>query len=497
MTFKTKSGNSGSPDHCHAPLQRPAASGVFANDSSPMPDFRLIDAKLPDFGIPADQPELSHDIYAARFEALRRVRADASLDALVIYADREHAANLAWLTGFDPRFEEALLIIVPGRIPTLLAGPENLGRAERAGIEVEARLFPPFGLMGQDRSQTPALEEALRTGGIEPRHRVGVLGWKYFGRHEAQKPDNWFETPAYLIDTLRRLLGPEGRVVNANALLMDCSTGLRAENEVVQLVRFEFSAIAASEAIKRLIRGVRPGMTEYDAAGLMRLGVLPHSCHTMLSSGPNLSGLESPTGRVLQSGDPICSAVGYWGGLSSRLGWLAADSGELPSGATDYVERLAGPYFATAAEWYETIGIGTSGGTLDALVRRRLGAPFFNLVLNPGHLIHLDEWMHTPVYPGSTETLRSGQAIQCDIIPAVGAPYHGVNIEDGIALLDAKGRNELEIDFPNAFERIMARRDFMRGVLGIKLKPEVMPLSNLAAALPPFWAAPDRLLAKA
>ena len=27
---------------------------------------------------------------------------------LVIYADREHSANLAWLTGFDPRFEEAL-----------------------------------------------------------------------------------------------------------------------------------------------------------------------------------------------------------------------------------------------------------------------------------------------------------------------------------------------------------------------------------------------------
>ena len=33
------------------------------------------------------------------------------LSAAVIYADREHFANLAYLTGFEPRFEEALAII--------------------------------------------------------------------------------------------------------------------------------------------------------------------------------------------------------------------------------------------------------------------------------------------------------------------------------------------------------------------------------------------------
>jgi hypothetical protein len=35
----------------------------------------------------------------------------------------------------------------------------------------------------------------------------------------------------------------------------------------------------------------------------------------------------------------------------------------------------------------------------------------------------------------------------------------------------------------------------MGDVLGIRLKPEVLPLSNLAAAYPPFLLAPDRLLA--
>ena len=462
-----------------------------------MTAFRLIDATLPDFGVPSERPVLPREIYLSRYDRLIRARRQAGLDVLVVYADREHTANLTWLTGFDPRFEEALLILAPATTPTLLAGPENLGRAQNSAIEVEARLYPPFGLMGQDRTKTPALGEVLRHAGIEPRHRVGVAGWKYFSADEAAKPEVWLETPSYIVEALRAVVGEEGRVVNANALLMQSSTGLRATNEVAQIAQFEFAAIAASEALKRLIRNIRPGMTEFEAVAEMRLGILPHSCHTMLSSGGRLVGLDSPSGKVLEAGDPVTSAVGYWGGLSSRVGWLVEDEAQLPEPARDYVERMAGPYFACAAEWYETIGIGVSGGELDALVRHHLGDPFFNLVLNPGHLIHIDEWMNTPVYPGSTETLRSGQAIQCDIIPAAGPPYHGANIEDGIALLDEAGRDELRDNFPDVWGRVEARRAFMSDVLGIRLKPETLPLSNLAAALPPYWLAPDRILAKA
>ena len=456
---------------------------------------KLIDATLPDFGVPANRPELPRAVYAARLDALARARRAAGLDSIVIYADREHSANLAWLTGFDPRFEEALLILAPGVTPTLLAGPENLGRARNATIEVDARLYPPFGLMGQDRSQTPDLREVFGNAGLLAGQRVGVMGWKYYGDFEARKPETWFEAPAFIIDTLRDLVGEQGKVVNANALLMDSTTGLRAVNEIEQIAQFEFGAVMASEAIKSLLAHITPGMTEFAAVRSMGLGVLPHSCHTMLSTGARLSGLESPTGKLIERGDPLTTAVGYWGGLSSRVGWVVEDQSELPSTAADYVEKLAMPYFACAAEWYATIGIGISGGALDAIARKHLGAPFFNLILNPGHLIHLDEWMNTPVYPNSTETLRSGQAIQCDIIPAVGPPYHSANIEDGIALLDERGRGELREKYPDVADRADARRAFMADVLGIVLKPEVVPLSNLAAALPPFLLAPNRLLA--
>jgi len=41
--------------------------------------------------------------------------------------------------------------------------------------------------------------------------------------------------------------------------------------------------------------------------------------------------------------------------------------------------------------------------------------------------------------------------------------------------------------YPEAWGRIQARRAFTQDVLGIQLKPEVLPFSNIPAYLPPFW----------
>ena len=51
----------------------------------------------------------------------------AGYPPLVVYSDREHFANLAYLTGFDPRFEEALLILSAEPKPLLIVGNECLG----------------------------------------------------------------------------------------------------------------------------------------------------------------------------------------------------------------------------------------------------------------------------------------------------------------------------------------------------------------------------------
>lgn len=457
-------------------------------------DVRLVEAELPEFGVPEARPQLPPALYGERMARLLSQVDAAGLSALVVYGDREHLGNIAWATGFDPRFEEALLILVPGRDPMLLAGPENQGTGRAAPVALDVRLYPPFGLLGQDRTKTPPLADLLAEAGIERGSRVGVAGWKYYGPHETPHPEAWIESPAYIVDTLRRLVGEGGAVVNATALFMHASTGLRAVNEIDQLAAFEYAAAHASEGVKRVVFGIRPGMREAEAAAtLLRPNGMPLSCHLMLAAGPRARfGLVSPLDRPIERGDPFTTAYGVWGALSSRAGFVVEDAGELPEDIRDYVERLAAPYFACAAEWYETIGIGVSGGEMDALVKRHLGDPFFNVGLNPGHLIHLDEWMNTPIYPASSETLRSGQAIQIDIIPATGTSYFTSNLEDGIALLDERGRAEFGERHPEAWQRITGRRAFMADVLGIRLKPEVLPFSNLAAWLPPFLLAPGR-----
>ena len=78
-----------------------------------MTTARLATLDLPDFGPPGTAPELSPALYAGRIDRLRARMAGRGYDRLVVYADREHSANLAYLTGFDPRFEEAILVVGP------------------------------------------------------------------------------------------------------------------------------------------------------------------------------------------------------------------------------------------------------------------------------------------------------------------------------------------------------------------------------------------------
>jgi hypothetical protein len=114
--------------------------------------------------------------------------------------------------------------------------------------------------------------------------------------------------------------------------------------------------------------------------------------------------------------------------------------------------------------------------------------------LNPGHQISLDEWVNSPVWPGSTVELRSGMALQVDVIPATGTPWFTTNIEDTIALADDGLRADFAAAYPDAWTRVQARRAFMASALGVELHPDVLPFSNIPAWLPPFLLGADRAM---
>ena len=226
---------------------------------------------------------------------------------------------------------------------------------------------------------------------------------------------------------------------------------------------------------------------------------MPLSCHVMLTAGPRATlGLLSPSDRADRARRPVHDRVRDLG-RADLPGRLRRRGCGRPPGRHRRLRRA--PRRArtsrAVAEWYEALHVGQTGGTLQAIIDRHLGDPFFGIFLNPGHQLHLDEWVNSPVWPGSTVELRSGMAMQVDIIPATGTPYFTTNIEDGIALADATLRAEFAARYPAAWQRIEARRRFMVEALGIDLHPDVLPFSNIPAYLPPFLLRPDRVMTMA
>jgi hypothetical protein len=450
---------------------------------------RLADVVLPDFGMPATEPLLPPTTYAERLRRLRARMDQRRYDTVVLWADREHSANLAYLTGFDPRFEEAVLIVGPSGDPALLVGNECYAVAEVAPLPLRPVRFQDLSLPNQPRDASPLLPDILRAEGVAVGSRVGVVGWKAYASPRTM------EAPAFLVDELRAATGPSGLVENATDLFIGAADGLRVINEVEQLAAFEWAACQTSNGVRGLLAGLRPGLTEREAARLLGWNGTPLSCHLMLTAGPRARfGLLSPGDRPIERGDPLTTAFGIWGALNCRAGFVVEDAAELPDGIGDYVDRLVAPYFAAVAEWYGALRVGQVGGALQEIVDRQLGDPFFGIFLNPGHQLHLDEWVNSPVFPGSRVELRSGMTLQCDIIPATGTAYFTTNIEDGVALADESLRAAFASAYPGAWNRIQARRRFMDDVLGITLHPDVLPFSNLAAHLTPFLLRPDRAM---
>jgi hypothetical protein len=453
---------------------------------------RLARIDLPDFGMPDEMPRLPAVRYQERLERLKERGEERGYDRLIVYADREHSANLSYLTGFDPRFEEALLVTGPSDPPALLVGNECWGMAGAAPLPVRRHLFQDFSLPSQPRDRSKPLGVILADEGVGPGSRVGIVGWKDFDSRGT------IDVPAYIVDELRQRTGPTGTVENATDLMIGAADGLRVINEVEQLAIFEYAACQTSQGVRRLLQGLQPGMTEQEAVRLLEWNGTPLSCHLMLTAGPRASlGLLSPADRRIERGDPFTVAFGIWGALNCRAGFVAEDADELPDGIGDYVDRLVAPYFEAVAEWYRALHIGQTGGVLHEIIDRRLGDPFFGIFLNPGHQLHLDEWVNSPISPGSSVEMRSGMALQVDIIPATGTDYFTTNIEDGIALADDALRQQFAAGYPDAWTRIQSRRRFMRETLGIDLHPDVLPLSNIPACLPPFLLRPDRVMSLA
>jgi hypothetical protein len=463
---------------------------------------RLIEIDWPEFDA-ASRPEVAPSgEYLRRIEAARAAMDARQLTHLVVYGDREHFANMAYLTNFDPRYEEALLVIGRHGSPLAVVGHECDNYLPISPLWADGalrkELFPSFSLVDMPRQNGRLLIDILAGEGIDRHSRVGCVGWKYFGAAELRNAPFAIDVPSFIVDAMRDLAGREN-VVNATDVFIAADGGLRTSCSVWEIAQLEYANGLASDGVRRILFGLREGIADDELASLARYNAHPLGAHMTVRTGPNAASmisLSSPTGAVVRRGNRFSCSLCYRGANVCRAGWVARSPADLPEAASEYVSAFAGVYFEAMSAWYAGLDIGASAGELAALVLRDLPFDRFGVFYNPGHLTHLDEWVSSPFYVGSSIGLRSGMAIQADVIPSSKA-YYSTRMEEGVVLADADLRGELARKFPACYARCQARRRFMTEVLGFELAEAVLPFSNIPALVPPFLLRPQQVFALA
>lgn len=409
---------------------------------------------------------------------------EKELDVLMVYGDREHGANYAYLTGFETRFEESVLILHSDGTCYLMLGNENLKMCKYSFIKAATVHVPHFSLPNQPMETEKTLDELFGEAGIKNGMKIGIVGWKLF-TSKLEDNETFFDMPAFMVDAVRRV-NSKGTLVNAADIFLHAEYGVRHVMNANEIAHFEYGAGLASAKILGALNAVAPGKTELELAEMLSVCGQPLSVTTICAFGERFTdAVVFPRNKKAVLGDKLSLTLGLRGGLTSRSAYVAEKREELPEDVQDYVEKVAIPYYRAAVAWYETVGIGVSCDELYKTIDAVLPKKTYGWTLNPGHYTGQDEWTASPVYPDSPVKIQSGMMFQMDIIPSVPG-YGGVSAEDGIAIADEALREELKNKYPATWKRMEERRRFMIEELGIKLKEEVLPLSDICGYLRPY-----------
>lgn len=442
--------------------------------------------QIPEFLRPLEFPVIPCDVYELR---ARHLYDRAKSDWLAIYADREHHENISFLTGFEPLFEDVLLLLGPENRRVLVLGSESIEYAPLAKLlNLEFRPYLSNGLMEQNHRDRNCLNEILRELGIARGCTVGLIGWKYSCAHEWVGESPMFQLPSFIVEAFKRIVVDQAAITDCTEVLLHPERGMRSVLDVYQIAVNEWGACTASEAVWRIVQGARAGDSEFLAASRMVSNKESLNAHLMLGSakrGQPVVGLRSPTARIIGKGDSISVAVNCWGGMSSRTGLI--------DDKDDEYLQIAKLYFKGLTAWYETADIGVEGGRVfDAITEAMHGGN--EALAQRRYMFRHNEWLNTPVHAGSIDKLSSGMPFQVNVSTSLKFGGWKPGCEDAVIFADANLREQLKVLYPTVYSRIEARRAFIFNEIGIEIKSNVLPLSSTPLCLSPFWLIPDKIL---
>jgi hypothetical protein len=210
---------------------------------------------------------------------------DLTLTHVIIYGDRERFANLEYLTGYDPRYEEALAIIdIAGNV-SVVVGNEGFAYSYVIPYEVNRMLYQNFSLQGQPRDKLVTLSSIFSKSGIRQTSKVGIIGFKYFEKTHIKVPKYSYDIPAYILEELYEIV-EKHNVSNVTHFMTDKIEGIRLIIRSPKEVAFyEHVAMKTSNVIIRMIKHLRPGITELELSKKACFDATPMSVFPIINFG--------------------------------------------------------------------------------------------------------------------------------------------------------------------------------------------------------------------
>jgi Xaa-Pro aminopeptidase len=241
-------------------------------------------------------PRFSEQEFARRYAAVRAVMNEQQVDALVIYGNsgisRHNHADVHYLSGFLGNRNNYLVVPRDGEPVLYVQSHNHVPNAREASV-----IRTEWGERDSGKTVARHLLDANRS--------AATVG--YVGDVPVQSYLTWQQDLAGwrfkdVTGAFRKL-----RLV-------------KSEEEITWLRK---GAVLTDAAVEHLVANIRPGMHEYELAGLVESaalarGGLPHLCY--LSSGPQEAAgacvpRQNLSNRIIERGDVIKFeiSVSYWG----------------------------------------------------------------------------------------------------------------------------------------------------------------------------------------
>ena len=179
---------------------------------------------------------LSDETMQERRQKILHRMQEKKLDCIAVYADVEHGGNFEYLTGFIPRFEEALLILHKNEDAYLLLGNEVLSLSKHARIPAKGLHMSYFSLPDQPLQEEEDLKSVLAKAGVKNGMHLGVVGWKGFYRLQKEL----FDIPYYILEALKAC---EVKISNATYITISPKDGARTVNNANEIAHYEYGQI--------------------------------------------------------------------------------------------------------------------------------------------------------------------------------------------------------------------------------------------------------------